>query len=274
VLSEHPRSARRIRQYWAELRDWDLSADLVNVVATPVVRCKTEAQKLEAEDKAETTRTVPRAASDISQSHDASARDFVQKHFRTKVGSTQVLDTAEGPINFARDLMSLTRTALFSGQSLGNMAAFMAQKAAAYDHDWVPVLADGGNKAESVFELLEALSKISTGDPPLWCHVGYGPRGPIRYGNVHMWGCGGSQSCDPKDRKRPASRFPSPPAGSSGLYFGSNFALVAETLQPRRSSQELARQGIHTGSNRFSSPTRSLCHLLIYSARPVLQFFY
>ncbi|OBQ32080.1 MAG: hypothetical protein AN485_22465, partial [Anabaena sp. MDT14b] len=147
MLSEHPRSARRIRQYWAELRDWALSADMVNVLATLVVRCKTEVERLGADNKADATRTVPRAASDISQSHDASARDFVQKHFRSTVGTTHVLDTAEGPINFARDLMSLTRTALFSGQSLGNVAAFMAQKAAAYDHDWVPVLADGGIKA-------------------------------------------------------------------------------------------------------------------------------
>jgi hypothetical protein len=62
VLREHPRSARRIRQYWAELRDWALSADLVNVLATLVVRCQTEAERLGANDKAETTRTVPRAA--------------------------------------------------------------------------------------------------------------------------------------------------------------------------------------------------------------------
>ncbi len=48
VLLEHPHSARSIKQYWAELRDWALSTDMVSILITLMVQGRDKASKEEA----------------------------------------------------------------------------------------------------------------------------------------------------------------------------------------------------------------------------------
>ncbi len=110
---------------------------------------------------------LPRAAADITQSHEVTARTFVSKFFKGKPDQPHILDTARGPIEFARELQSQARTALFKGQTIADVAAFMAQKAAPYDHDWVAVLAEGGIKGSTILEFLCPFSTITPKNPPL-----------------------------------------------------------------------------------------------------------
>jgi hypothetical protein len=56
---------------------------------------------------------------------------------------------------------------LFRGYSIGDTAKFMAQHASAIDHDFVQIMANPPQEANSIFEFLALFSRASRVNPPL-----------------------------------------------------------------------------------------------------------